>query len=175
MPFGAVGLYLVEGFHLVPSISEVMEGQERMRKAMLGMLMVMVVSATGTMMSAPAGAQAHQRSAVRVAGDVELSYSAPEFNEEGTRVTWTWTLSNVGEAAVSKVVLTHVITPQMAVTTADPNCVVGQQSTECKWDSLGPGEVAEGAITADLPTDSDSKVSPEIRGRVVWESSGSAS
>ncbi|MEV6651636.1 hypothetical protein [Streptomyces sp. NPDC051219] len=144
-----------------------------MRKAMLGALMVLMVSGTGMAMPAPAGAQPARSPVLRAESEVTLAYDTPLLTAKDDRVTWHWVVTNTGDAPVFKVALTQFLQPSMRVTMVSDVCAVtAEQVIECKWDTLGPGEKAEGVVEADLPPGMSGAV--RINGRIVWERSPSA-
>ncbi|MDG4858531.1 hypothetical protein P8605_10270 [Streptomyces sp. T-3] len=98
---------------------------------------------------------------------IEFVYTAPEFSEEGDRVTWNWTLTNRGDQTVDKVVLVHKLTPSLPVTNASDRCTVVDQAIQCEYGSVDAGELREGKLEADVP--SDLQGSPQISGQVTWQ------
>ncbi|AWZ05690.1 MULTISPECIES: hypothetical protein [unclassified Streptomyces] len=98
---------------------------------------------------------------------VEFAYEAPEISEEGDVVTWHWVIVNNGSEPVTKVVLTHRVTPTVVFDRlTGPSEVVGEV-VKSRWETLGAGEKSEGTITAALPEDLTGTV--QINGRVVWQ------
>lgn len=105
-------------------------------------------------------------------GDVEFAYEAPEISEEGDHVTWHWTMQNKEDHPVSKVVMTHRLTPAVPVTYVSSPCEVVGDAVKCRWETLKPGEEVEGTIEADLPEELTGSVN--VKGRVVWQNDGPA-
>ena len=101
------------------------------------------------------------------AGNVEHTYAAPEISEEGDHVTWQWTVTNTGDQIAHKVVMTHKITPNVAVTSLPVQCAPSGETIRCDYVALAPGEEAEGSPEPDLPQDASEAV--RISGRVTWE------
>lgn len=98
---------------------------------------------------------------------VEFAYTAPDISEEGDVVTWHWSIVNNGSKPVTKVVLTHRVTPTLAFgSLTGPSEVVGEL-VKSRWETLGAGEKSEGTITATLPEDLSGSV--QINGRVIWQ------
>lgn len=98
---------------------------------------------------------------------VEFTYEAPEISEEGDVVTWHWSIVNNGSEPVTKVVLTHHVTPTLVIDSlTGPSEVVGE-NVKSRWETLGAGEKSEGTITAALPDDLAGAV--QINARVVWQ------
>ncbi|MFI5807715.1 hypothetical protein [Streptomyces sp. NPDC051561] len=142
-----------------------------MRKTVLGTLMAaMVCAAMATPTSAEA--QAPTRAALRAEDGVTFAYDAAQINEEGDHVSWRWTMTNNSDAPVSQVVLTHQISPWLPPTRLTGPCEVVGESVKCRWQTLQPGEQAEGNIEADLPDDLNGSV--QINGRITWQSSNAA-
>ncbi|MEW1721581.1 hypothetical protein [Streptomyces sp. NPDC093109] len=101
--------------------------------------------------------------------EVEFSYDPPEISEEGDTVTWTWRVVNNLPEAAEKVVLKHVIRPEIPITSVTgPSEIVGQ-GVRSQWETLAAGETAEGQIIAKLPEDVSGSM--QISGRVTWKKS----
>lgn len=130
------------------------------------------VVATAVALLAPLPA-AQAASSARAADDAEFHYSAPEISEAGDHVTWHWYITNRGAKAAHKVVLTHTIEPNLAITSVSGPCTVDKARSvvKCTWDQLSAGQSADGAIGAELPEDLSG--SAHIKGRVTWQESPS--
>lgn len=103
---------------------------------------------------------------------VEFSYAAPDLSEEGDSVVWRWSVVNTGTAPVTKVVMTHRITPWVQVDrVTGPSEVVGEV-VKSRWQTLTAGERVDGEIVATLPDDLQGSV--RINGRIVWQNPDTA-
>ncbi|MEV4255588.1 hypothetical protein AB0J52_20730 [Spirillospora sp. NPDC049652] len=116
-------------------------------------------------------AAVHGRSALgsghRVAGKVELSYSAPKVAQAGSTVSWEWTVRNTGDKAVSDIVLVHKLTPQLKVTKVAQECKALQTEVRCSYGSLQAGATATGQLVADIPSSATGTV--QINGKATWQ------
>ncbi|MGI8336341.1 hypothetical protein ACRYCC_40900 [Actinomadura scrupuli] len=102
-------------------------------------------------MSAGVPARAAQPPRAQAAG-VSLAYAAPEIAASRGRVVWRWTLTNTQPQAVGNVVLTHTLTPAVAVTSASAPCTTAASVVRCQFASLAAGEVRQGVIETVVPT-----------------------
>ncbi|WP_354644750.1 hypothetical protein [Kitasatospora camelliae] len=102
------------------------------------------------------------------AGEVAFVYDAAQMSEDGSHVSWGWTVSNRSGHAIHDVVLTHAISPSSAVRalTASGPCTVDENRISCRWPEMKAEETSAGIIGADIPADSEGSV--QIRGRIVW-------
>ncbi|MEU4213233.1 hypothetical protein AB0F13_25150 [Streptomyces sp. NPDC026206] len=141
-----------------------------MRKAMLAALMVLMVSSTGMVLPAPAGAQPAQGPGLPMASEVMLTYSAPSEDGQG-HITWSWTAHNTGGSSASNVVVTHKVTPSVPVTYSGP-CEGTAEKITCQVGDLRAGGQFEGEVVAELPPGQDDNV--QIRGRATWQESPEA-
>jgi len=101
-------------------------------------------------------------------GNVTFTYDPPQIAEDGTHVTWHWTLTNKGAQAADQVTLLHRLTPSLKTVQASEPCTVGPQLVRCHYDMLGPGASREGTIVGALPSDLSGTV--QINGRITWQS-----
>ncbi|MFG2660183.1 hypothetical protein [Streptomyces sp. NPDC048425] len=100
-------------------------------------------------------------------GKVEFAYTAPEISEDGSSVTWHWTVSNTGDTTVDQVVMTHKLTPQLQVAQVSAPCQVQATAIRCGYGAMKPDEKREGSLVADLPEDLSGSV--QINGRITWQ------
>ncbi|MEU7135486.1 hypothetical protein [Streptomyces sp. NPDC046261] len=136
-----------------------------MRKTLFAASMVLMVSGTGLVALAPAGAQPTRSPGLPVAADVTLTYTSPSKDGRG-HITWHWTARNTGDSPASKVVVTHRVTPSAPVTYSRP-CEGTAEKITCKVGDLRAGQQFEGEVVAELPPGQDGDA--RIQGRVTWQ------
>ncbi len=111
-----------------------------------------------------------------MAGILDFSYSAPDISEDGDVASWSWTLTNTGDAPVTDAVFDSTVTPALELRAVgrigDPEARPG--SVRVRFATVAPGEKLSGGLDVDLPEGGNGSVS--IKGRVNWkEKAGSAS
>ncbi|CQR59535.1 hypothetical protein [Streptomyces leeuwenhoekii] len=99
-------------------------------------------------------------------GKAEFTYGPPQVSEGGDSVAWHWRITNPGDTAVHKVVMTHRLTPPLRVARVSNPCKVAEPSVRCEYGTLQPGQQVEGDLVADLPDDTHGTV--DIKGRITW-------
>jgi uncharacterized repeat protein (TIGR01451 family) len=111
--------------------------------------------------------------AALAAGQIEVVYEAPTVDAVEGTVTWTWKLTNTGDEAADKVVLTHTLTPNLKVVVVSRPCMPTGETTPCDYGSVKAGEQRVGTLTAALPSDQQGEL--QINGSVTWEAPATAS
>jgi hypothetical protein len=101
-------------------------------------------------------------------GDVQFVYDPPQIAEDGSHVTWHWTLTNHGSEPASQVTLLHRLTPSLDSVKASAPCTVAPKVIRCHYDTVAAGATEEGTVDADLPSDLSGTV--QINGRITWQS-----
>ncbi|QIS12742.1 hypothetical protein [Nocardia arthritidis] len=104
---------------------------------------------------------------LRSAADVTFAYDPPQLSEDGSHVTWHWSLKNTGSETAREVTLIHRIKPPLANVKASAPCQVEQKAIQCRYVEVPGGGTKQGTIDADLPENFSG--TPQISGRITFQ------
>lgn len=122
--------------------------------------------ALGMAVSALAVLPAH--ASARATSDVQFAYDPPQISDDGSHVTWHWTMENKGSDEASHVTLVHRLSPALNGVKASTPCeVTPAKAVRCRWESVPAGGTEQGTIEADLPPNMSGSV--QISGRITWQ------
>ena len=100
-------------------------------------------------------------------GTMVFGYDPPDISEDGSHVTWHWTLTNESADDAVEVTLLHHLTPALDQVRATAPCTVIPKGIRCHYGKIEAGTSVEGTIDADLPSDLTGSV--KINGRITWQ------
>lgn len=102
------------------------------------------------------------------ASDVQFAYDPPQISDDGTHVTWRWTMQNRGTDEAAHVTLLHKLDPSLNGIKASAPCeITTAKAVRCRWESVPGGGTEQGTIEADLPANMSGTV--QISGRITWQ------
>lgn len=130
-------------------------------KGMLGGRLRPAIVVLGAVMPIIAAVPAHA-----AGSDLQLAYDPPQLSEDGSHLTWHWTLQNKGAYAAAHVTLVHRLNKPLARIKATPPCEIAPKVIRCRWESVPAGGKEKGTIDARLPADLSGTV--QISGRITW-------
>jgi hypothetical protein len=86
-------------------------------------------------------------------GRIDFSYAEPDVSDDGQRVSWHWTLTNLGGKSVTRVVFIQNPAPVLKFLDVSPECAVNETAIRCEYGTLGPGARRGGILVARMPKD----------------------